>query len=147
MPSTPKAQKAILSLIPRIDGTIYELGSGWGNLAFALSRKHPESQVIGIENSWIPFIFSQSFAFFFSYPNLSLKRENFFDTPLNSASLVVCYLYPGAMEKLCEKFTRELRPGTYIISNTFALPNWRAQKVITLNDLYQTKIYLYRTDS
>ena len=58
----------------------------------------------------------------------------------------VCYLYPGAMRQLKEKFIKELKPGTMIISNTFAIPGWIPQQVWEVNDLYKTKIYRYEYD-
>lgn len=144
MPSSTKASKVIASLLPDVEGPVYELGSGWGHLLLPLCKKYPHQPVVGIESSPIPYLFSKVLFIFLKRPNLSLIRQDFFTRPLNDASLVVCYLYPGAMKQLRDKFQRELKPGTLIISNTFAVPGWKPEKTVTLDDMYCTKIYLYK---
>ena len=145
MPSSYKAQRKIEELLPRlVQGPIYELGSGWGTLAFLLAKRYPHQPVIGYETSPIPFWISRILLKFKYLHNLTLKRKDFFEVPLNDASLVVCYLYPGAMHRLKVKFERELQPGTWILSNTFAIPGWTPVQMAVVEDLYRTKIYLYR---
>ena len=77
-------------------------------------------------------------------PNGRLQRRDFFSMDLADAGLVVCYLYPGAMEKLKVKFERELKPGCWVITHTFAVPGWKAEAVYPVDDLYRTQIYVYR---
>jgi trans-aconitate methyltransferase len=144
MPSSPKAKRTILAGIPEVSGTIYELGSGWGTLAFPVARRYPHCQVIGLETSPIPYRLSRLRLIFERLPNLKLKNADFFSYPLQDASLVVCYLYPEAMRRLKEKFLAELKPGTWVISNTFAIPGWSPHQVLKVDDMYFTKIYIYR---
>lgn len=60
MPSSPKARKAMLDLIPAgFQGNIYELGSGWGKLAFELANRFPQSHVTGYETSPVPYYWSR----------------------------------------------------------------------------------------
>ena len=47
------------------------------------------------------------------------------------------------MEKLKEKFLKELKPGTIIISNTFAISGLKPTQIIEINDIYKTKVYKY----
>lgn len=144
MPSSSKARHAITTLLPEVTGPVYELGSGWGHLLWRLSKHYTDVPIIGIENSQVPYLFSKFLFFLFPVKNLSIVRKDFLKTSLEDASLIVCYLYPGAMKKLQEKFTKELRPGTVVISNTFALTKWKPERELVLPDLYHTKIYLYR---
>jgi len=145
MPSSSKAKQCILASLPhRLEGKVYELGSGWGTLAFPLAKNLPHCQVIGCENSPIPFLFSKFRYFFNPLPNLNLSRTDFFQIDLNDASLIVCYLYPGAMKRLRKKFEKELKPNTWIITNTFAIPGWIPVHKVQLSDLYQTTIYFYQ---
>lgn len=137
MPTSPKVQRALLSALPEhIDGTILELGSGWGTLALALAKKYPNAQVIGYETSHIPYLFS----LFLRRKNLTFIKKDFFKEPLN-ASLAVCYLYPKAMQRLKEKLEKEGR--IRIITHTFAINGWKANKIVEVNDLYKTNIYSY----
>ncbi len=145
MPTSPKARQQLLKLLPeKLEGTIYELGSGWGGLALTLARRYPDSNVIGYENSPIVYGTSKCFLICSSCPNLELKYADFYGKELQDAALIVCYLFPKAMERLSVKFKHELKPGTLIASNTFALPNWQPEKVLEIDDFFHTKIYLYR---
>lgn len=145
MPTSAKAKSCMLSLVPSEPQTkIYELGSGWGTLLVPLVRKYPHSQIIGFETSPLPFWFSSLVLKINGCFNVKVQRKDFFSVDLSDASLVVCYLYPGAMEKLKVKFEEELQPGAYVISNTFAVPGWTAEKIMDAGDIYHTAIYLYR---
>jgi hypothetical protein len=145
MPTSQKAKKYLLKALPKDlpKGKIYELGSGWGTLAFPIAFHFSQTPVIAIENSPLPFLFSKSRFFLESPKNLKILKQNFFTLSLNDAALIICYLYPKGMQKLKIKFENELKSGTWVISNTFAIPGWKPVKVYEIHDLYQTKIYVY----
>ncbi|MGE0198488.1 MAG: SAM-dependent methyltransferase [Simkaniaceae bacterium] len=141
MPTSPKVRMHLLSLLPDLEeGTIVELGSGWGNLIFPLAKKYSKCKVIGYENSPIPYIFSSLLN---HAPNLKILRQDFFEKSLQDADLVVCYLYPKGMEQLKSKFEKELRPGTKVVSHTYEIPGWTPHETIEADDLRCSKIYLY----
>ena len=144
-PTSAKVKKKLLQILPkRITGQIVELGSGWGTLAFSLAHHFPESKVKAYEISPIPYFISQLISKWLLYPNLHFIRQDFFDISLENATLIVCYLYPGAMNRLKTKFERELKPEAYVLSHTFAIPGWTPMSFTEVNDLYHTPIYLYR---
>lgn len=143
LPSSRRTRRVMLSEIPDgFSGKIVEAGSGWGSLAVPMARRFPEAAVIGYELSPVPYFCSQ-LRRLGRYPNLRLYRADFRAVPLADADLVVCYLFPGAMRALDEKLRRELRPGTRVISNTFALPGWTPIRTHRLPDIYATPIYVY----
>jgi hypothetical protein len=144
-PTLNIAKQGLLGLLARkkIKGKIYELGSGWGTLAFALAKQYTHCQVVGYENSIVPCLYSQIRQMFTGCENLELVCKDFYTAPLNDADLVVCYLYTGAMEKLRTKFDRELKKGTIVVSHTFAVPHWIPVDEIVVDDIYHTRIYLY----
>lgn len=142
MPSSPKAKQALLkALPPTLTGVAYELGAGWGTLLIPLSRHY--EQVVGFETSPFPFLVARARMILETLSNVKLYRRDFFKANLQDAGLIVCYLYPKAMARLKGKFEQELRPGTWVISNTFAIPGWEPDQVIEVGDLYRTKIYVY----
>lgn len=144
MPTSFKTKRLLLDSLPKDQkGIIYELGSGWGTLIFPLAKQYPNCTVIGYENSPVPFLFAKGWLFFSRDTNLQIKRQDFFKADLKDASLIICYLYPGAMQSLKEKFEKELGKETIIVSHTFAIPQWKAYKIYEVNDLYHTKIYFY----
>lgn len=143
MPTSGKVKAALFQALPKVEGEIVDLGSGWGTLVFPLAKAFPECQITGYETSPIPFALSLLRQMLQPRSNLLIKREDLFSAPLENAALVVCYLYPKAMKKLQSKFERELKEGAIVISHTFALPDWQPSKVIEVQDLYRTKIYIY----
>src|ERR1700733_11844538 len=136
MPSSPAAKKAVMELLKghSIQGDIYELGAGWGTLAFPLASLFPHSTVIAIERSPLPYFICKMRQQFSKLSNITYVQDDFFRHNLSSASLVVCYLYPGAMSRLKGKFEEELKPGTLIVSNTFAIPGWKPVHTLHLPD-------------
>ena len=144
MPSNRKVKRALLTYLPDDQkGKIYELGSGWGGVAFLLARRYPNCQIVAFEGSWVPYFCAKLLHRFYCFPNLTFRRKNFFDHSLDDATGVFCYLYPGAMEKLKVKFEEELHPGTWVLSNTFAIPGWSPEKAVELKDIYRSKLYHY----
>lgn len=144
-PTSPKVKQRLLEILPKLSfGEIAELGSGWGTLAFALARRFPACKITAFEISPAPYFCSVLISQWFSYENLKFERRDFFDYPLHEKALVVCYLYPGAMEKLKVKFENELAPEAYVVSHTFAIPGWKPLLVVRASDLYRTPIYLYQ---
>lgn len=140
MPTSPAAKRALLSLLPeKVEGDIYELGSGWGHLAFSLAYKYPKNHVIAYELSPFPFLLSWLIAKIFGPSNLTFHRKDFFTQDLSSASLIVVYLFPSAMQKLAS----QLPEGATVVSNTFFLPGRTPARTLRLNDLYHTQIILY----
>lgn len=125
VPTTRAVRRDMLGQIPgEIRGTVFELGSGWGALAFALARRLPANRVIGMERSPIPWAYSRLRQLLFRQHNLDLRRGDFMRISCREAGLVVCYLFPRGMRALGAKFETELRHGTVVISNTFPIPGW-----------------------
>ena len=132
----------LIHLPPLHSGKIVELGSGWGNIAFYLAKQLPGCTVIGYELSPVPWIWSSLMHRIRCLTNVQLIRRNFYEVSLEDASLVVCYLFSGAMLKLKKKFESELRSGTTIISHTFSIPGWAPSQILEVKDLYRTKIFI-----
>lgn len=144
MPTSPRVRRQLLTLLPpEQEGTLLELGSGWGDLAFALADRCPRAHVVAYELSPLPYAFSRLRLRLAPRPNLQFVREDFFRASFAEASAIVCYLFPGAMSRLAPRFSSELRPGTRILSHTFALRGWTPQHTLVVDDLYRTPIYLY----
>lgn len=146
MPTGLRVQHVLLDVLQNIDprGVVVELGSGWGTLALGIARRFPGCRITAFENSPVPYLFSRFLQRAISTPNLAIERRDFYGISLTDADVVICYLYSGAMERLCDQFELELRPGTWVISHTFAVPGWEPERVIQVEDLYRTKVYVYR---
>jgi hypothetical protein len=142
MPTSSKVRETLLKHFPEIEkGKIIDLGSGWGNLIFPLAKKFPSCQIIGYENSLIPYLFSFCLN---TFSNLKIFRKSFFNASLHDADLIVCYLYSRGMDAVKKKLEQEMPPYAQVISHTFAIPGWEPTRVIEVDDLHRTKIYFYR---
>jgi hypothetical protein len=143
VPTSPKVKRALLPLLPPLSkGPIYELGAGFGTLAFALADHYPDCEVIAVEVSPIPYFWMTVRKQLRPRLHLKIRRKDFFKLPLNDAALIVCYLYPGAMLRLEEKLAMEC-PQAPILTHTFALPSRKADVTRHAEDLYCTPIYFY----
>lgn len=144
MPSGAGTRAAMLRLLPdRVDGTLYDLGSGWGGLAFALARRYPANQVVGIELSPLPWAFARTMLALRRCPNLRFRRTDFMAVPLGDAGAVTCYLIPGAMQRLAPKLAAELRPGVPVVSYSFAIDGWTPDKAAMHPDSGSLPVYRY----
>lgn len=72
------------------------------------------------------------------------KRGDIYNYSYRNADIVLCYLFPGAMVRLAEKFRQQLPQGATVISVCFALPDRQPVRVITCKDRLRTKVYVYR---
>jgi predicted RNA methylase len=137
----------MLSLIDsRNEGSIIDLGSGWGTLVIAAACKNPNKQVVGYELSWLPWLVSITRKYSLGLDNLTICRKDFNNAELNKFSVIFCYLFPQGMTALYEKLKVEQLSKIVVVSNTFALASCQATKVVKLNDAYRTPIYVYHWD-
>ncbi|MCP5505682.1 MAG: methyltransferase [Chlamydiales bacterium] len=141
MPTSHKMREALSKSLPALThAKIVELGSGWGNLAFLLSKKYPHCTITAYENSPVPFLYSQLLNY---QKNLKIVQANFFRKDLSSADLVVCYLFPKMMERVRDKLERELAKGAHVVTHTYPIPGWEPKEVIEVNERLQSTIYIY----
>jgi hypothetical protein len=144
VPTTPKVTAKILSVLPPdLEGNIFELGSGWGTLAFALARRFPACKVIAYEISPIPWFISKLRLALYPQPNLVIRRGDFHTTSLDQAAVIVCYLFYGCMKKLGPKLQRELPSGALVVSHTWPVPGWQPRAVHKPGDWHASSVYEY----
>lgn len=143
--SSARVRRALLESLPRdLEGTILELGSGWGSLALPLARRYPRCTVVGYELSPLPWLVSKLRAGALRRRNLQLLRRNFLNEPLGDAALVVCYVAPSTMRRLAVKLDEELTLGALVVSHTYPLPGWKPDRLLRCGDEFRTPVYLYR---
>ncbi|AWP27551.1 MULTISPECIES: class I SAM-dependent methyltransferase [Paenibacillus] len=157
MPASSHVRQVVIQEVNRIPGygNVIEAGSGWGTLALDVVRSCPGKRLTGIENSLVPLWSSQLLAFV----NVRIRqtrgsrnslegrlrfiRGDIYSRSYEHADCVICYLFPGAMNLLVDKFIRELPAGARVISVCFALPGKVPLRTITCRDALCTKVYVY----
>lgn len=148
VPTTRRMRKALLTLLPEhlpgdSQGVIYELGSGWGGLAFVVAKKYPETTVIGYEVSLLPWLYARLRKCIQPQKNLHFILSNFLKRDLSNGVLVLCYLLPKPMDQLRKKLEEELASGALVVSNTFAFRGWHPLDEIIADDMYASHVFLY----
>ncbi len=119
-----------------------DLGAGLGTVSHALARTDIR-EVWSIERSpvlWLLLCIRSALA---SRP-VQVWRGDLFGFPLAQVDLAYAFLSPAAMPRLLAKAAREMRPGTWLISNSFGNADWPPDRCIVLRDRRRTRLYLWR---
>lgn len=140
--SSRAAWQAVAGLMPE-RATVADLGSGLGGLLAYLSRQHPEGRYTGFEAAPLPFLFSRLRALQ-GGGRFTVEWGSFWKRDLRPYDVVYAYLSPVPMAGLWRKARAEMRPGSLLISNTFAVPGVEASGTVQLDDLHHSTLYLYR---
>jgi hypothetical protein len=119
------------------------LGSGCGGLLNNLARTHKNGQFHGIESAPLPFLISKLRSFL-GVPNCKIMWGDFWQQDFSQYDVVYAYLSPIPMESLWRKVSKEMRPGSLLISNTFLIPGVTPHKSIQLNDFSNSTLYLWK---
>ena len=143
-PTSPKVRRALFDQLPNLTaGTVYDLGSGWGNLALALATHYEDRPVVGIEASPIPWLFARGWAKLSGKANIRFELGDFQTRPFGDAALLICYANGKTLTRLRHKIEQELPAGTVVITHTFEVRGWSAKIRVSADDLYRTPIYIY----
>lgn len=119
--------------------TVYDLGSGIGNVVLAISKFYNPKNIIGIEVSPLPYVISKIRTQ--RHKNITIKYQNLLNADLTDADIVFCYLLPGLIKKILPKLKKELRPGSILISPLFQVPGLTPVKIINTKT---KKVYIYK---
>jgi cyclopropane fatty-acyl-phospholipid synthase-like methyltransferase len=137
VPSDAASIEGMVKLAGIGQGTrVAELGSGDGRVVRALAERG--AIVDGYEIQ--PFLvwwsrFRNRRAGLESTTNIFQK--NLYSVDYGAYDVVVIYGFPNMMTKLGQKFKREMKSGSRVVSHAFTIPGWEAEKQVD-------KVYLYR---
>lgn len=143
--SGAKARAALLALLPP-PGTAFrciDLGSGLGGVTLALARARPEGSFTGVELAPLPAFIGWLRSRRARPPNARLARASLWEQPLGDYDVVYAFLSPVPMPALWEKARAEMRPGSQLISNSFAVPGVEPERVIEVGDLRGARLFVY----
>lgn len=115
---------------------VYDLGSGDGS-ALITAAEEFGARGVGIEidpmRVWLSQFRTQIYA---KKVKILFLKNNFFDVNISEATVVYVCLVPSALLKLKLKFSKELKPGTKIISYQHPIPYLPLVKHDKLHQLY-----------
>ena len=129
---------------PDAASVVYDLGCGDGRILRSLHRHFPAARYIGIENDIFPYLLARLFNAITASTAITIKRKNFFNEDVSSATHVVMYLFPEVMDQLLPKLTHELSPGTILVSFDFSFSDKKPERVITTPELGDHRVFMYQ---
>ena len=141
VPSKPQVARRMIELLQLKPGErFYDLGSGDGQLLILASRQGAMS--IGIEMNPYVWLLSYIRVFLSGYlTRTQIIFGNYWHVHLKSADAVVIYALPTVMSKVADKFKKECKKGTRIVSNSFQIPGLILVKEEKVG---ADRIFLYR---
>jgi SAM-dependent methyltransferase len=137
-PTPSGALDGLARLVPLRDGArIVDAGCGLGNALRELRREYPRAQFSGLEWSW-----PLRAACAWRAPFARVRRADIWAVDWSGYDMVYLFQRPESMHDAAAKAQRELRPGAWLASLEFPLPQWSAQKVLDCAD--GRRVWLYR---
>lgn len=137
----------ILALVPMRPGQrFYDLGCGEGRVLIAARQKYGV-HAVGYEVNVCAYLYAR-LNIWWHGGGVEVRFRNFMQADLSDADVIYCYQASGAIQQLRDKFNRELKPGTIVISNTYTIERWLTPTVVTLAHGIMTRnIYIYQVPS
>ncbi len=139
-------EKTVKSLSLSENSVLFDLGCGDARVLVEAVKSKPSIKAVGVELSLVPYLLSKFRTR--KYPQIKIKRENFFSSDISSATHFFLYLYPKIVSKLIFKIEKECKPGTRIVSCDFQISERTPSEIIDLsvvnpNSVRGKKLYVY----
>ena len=134
VPTTAPAVDAMLTLaeVKKTD-VVYDLGCGDGRIVITAAKKYG-ARGVGIDIDPQRIAEARANAKRAGVEHLVRFEENdLFLADIKEATVVTLFLLPQLNLKLKPKLLADLKPGTPIVSNTFDMGDWKAEKEVAVN--------------
>ena len=129
--SNRAAWHALLALLPESPVRFADLGAGLAGPLVFLAAQRPDCTLHGIEASPLTFLL----AWLRTWPvrrNCTVRWGSLWREDLGAYDVVYAFLSPDPMPELFAKATREMKPGSLFVSNTFTVPGQEPRTIIPL---------------
>ncbi len=144
VPTSSKVRAKLKKVLPdQVQGSVMELGAGWGGITIALAEKYPDQQIIAIENSFPVWCICRLRLKLSGYSNVEVRLADVYQVSFEGVGLIYCYLFQDGMQKLSQKLRQNQQP-LIAISHTFSLPDFVPEQIDRADDLWRSYIYRYR---
>ena len=121
---------------------LVDLGCGDGRVLRAARRRY-KIRAEGYELN--PLAYLKARLLSVRQSRIRIRMKNFWDADLSHADVVFCYLFPDVMPKLSRKLRKELKPGCFVVSCNFPLPDLSPETILRPgNNLTNDPIFVYR---
>lgn len=137
---TGSAALEILETHLPMQARVLDAGAGTGTVVRGLARLRPDLQLVGIEQALLPWCCG----YLLRPSSVRWLKGDYAGLDFADYDVVYAFLSPAAMPGLWEKARGRMRPGSILISNTFAVPGVEADEEIELNDWKNGKLLIWR---
>jgi SAM-dependent methyltransferase len=134
VPTTDAAVDAMLTLadVKKTD-VVYDLGCGDGRIVITAAKKYG-ARGVGIDIDPQRIAEARENAKKAGVEHLvRFEEDDLFLADIKEATIVTLFLLSQLNLKLKPKLLADLKPGTPIISNTFDMGDWKAEKEVAVN--------------
>lgn len=142
--SSRAAMRALAARLPVRSLLVLDLGCGTGTVLRTLARMRPQDTIVGVENSlalvWLCRWRTRR------RRNVEVRAGDFLAQDWRYFDVVYAFLSPAPMAAVWEKARRELRPGAWLVSNSFPVPEVEAQisQPVGREGMLQQVLYWYQ---
>ena len=141
--SSTAVVEAISKLITQESAQYFaELGAGIGTVTAPLAKQHPQLIINAWERAPIPWAINVCRSR--HYANSHCYRSNLWNCDFSQYDVIFAFLSPTIMPELGAKLQTAMKPGSLLISSSFAIPDWQPETIKQLNDMAKTQLYCYR---
>ena len=77
-------------------------------------------------------------------PLASVDHGDIWLADITQVDLVYVFLSPVPMPDIWQKACAEMKSGSWLVSNSFSIPNVEPEEIWELSDRRQTQLWLYR---
>lgn len=123
--------------------TLADIGAGVGSIAISVARQNAATTVFAVENAPLTWAVGRALVALNRLPNVTWRFGSLWHTDLGRFDMVYAFLSPEPMPALWQKARAEMRPGTLLVSNSFAVPDQEPSAVIAVADRRQTRLFCY----
>lgn len=137
VPSSDESANQMLALMKKYKiKRVLDMGSGNGKLVILLTKEG--YQATGVElNPWLVFKSRRALRKAGLKDKASIRWGNFWSFKIDNYDAVTLYLVPHILPRLEKKLKKELKPGSYIVSNYFTMPSIKPLQKTTKASIYK----------
>lgn len=140
--SSPRAADELAKRLP-MQGSLIDLGCGLGGPLAQVQKQRPDARLAGIEAAPLNWLISKLRLL----GRADIRLGSLWDADLSTYDIVYAYLSPAPMVRLAAKARAEMKPGSLLISNTFAIPGCEADEIVDISkpgDLSHARLLIWR---
>ena len=119
-----------------------ELGAGIGTVTVPLAKQHPQLNINAWERAPLPWAINVCRSRHYAHSHC--YRSNLWNCDFSQYDVIFAFLSPAVMPELGAKLRSVMRPGSLLISSSFAIPDWKPETIKPLNDIAKTQLFCYR---